>query len=318
MSKESRVKDMTNHKPLVVIVGPTAVGKTALSIRLAKKFHGEIVSGDSMQVYRGMDIGTAKIMQQEREGIPHHMIDIVNPDDSFSVADFQAEAKQVISSLHAQNKLPLLVGGTGLYVNAVMYNYHFTEAQGDPVFREEMEMYAQQYGKEALHNKLQKIDPASYQELHPNNVRRVVRALEVYHLTGKPLRGDEQTPLSSSYIPIVLGLTLERELLYARINERVDMMVENGLFKEVEQLYKMGYRHYQSMQAIGYKEIMSYFTGELTKEAAIDLLKRNSRRFAKRQLTWFRNKMSIHWFNMTDDREKREKEIEDFLAGKLL
>ncbi|UTR17113.1 tRNA (adenosine(37)-N6)-dimethylallyltransferase MiaA [Salipaludibacillus sp. LMS25] len=307
-----------NHKPLVVLVGPTAVGKTALSIRLAKRFHGEIVSGDSMQVYRGMDIGTAKITHQEMAGIPHHMLDIVNPDDPFSVADFQAEAKRAINSLHNQNKLPLLVGGTGLYVNAVMYNYHFSEAQGDPVFRDKMEIYAQEHGKDALHNKLQTIDPVSYRELHPNNMRRVIRALEVYHLTGKPLRSNENEPQSSSYSPIVIGLTMERELLYDRINERVDMMVETGLFEEVEQLYKAGYRHCQSMQAIGYKEIMAYYNGELTKEAAIDLLKRNSRRFAKRQLTWFRNKMTIHWFNMTDEREKREKEIEDFLAGKLL
>ncbi|SER58965.1 tRNA (adenosine(37)-N6)-dimethylallyltransferase MiaA [Salipaludibacillus aurantiacus] len=309
---------MTKKKPLVVIVGPTAVGKTDLSIRLAETFNGEIISGDSMQVYRGMDIGTAKITEKEMRGIPHHLVNIKKPDETFSVADFQNEAKNCIASIHKKRKVPFLVGGTGLYVNAVIYDYQFTDASEDPAFRSELEAFAEENGNEALHNRLKEVDPVSYRELHPNNRRRVIRALEVYRLTGKPLRERGTEQAASPYDTVVIGLTMDRELLYERINQRVDLMIEAGLIDEVRELAEKGYSRCQSMQAIGYKEIVQYIEGALSKADAIELLKKNSRRFAKRQLTWFRNKMAIDWFDMTEDREEKLKEIDHFLEGKLL
>lgn len=308
---------MTLMNPLIVIVGPTAVGKTALSISLAKAFNGEIISGDSMQVYRGMDVGTAKIKAEEMNDIPHHLIDILEPNEPFSVADFQTQAKKAIRSVQDKGKIPFLAGGTGLYVNAVMYDYQFSQTGGDEGFRAEMEAIAEKDGNEALHARLKKVDPVSFKELHPNNLRRVIRALEVFHMTGKPLREDHSQRVSASYDAVVIGLTMERTQLYERINRRVNLMVEDGLVEEVRKLYEAGYADCQSMQAIGYKEITAFLRGEATKEEAVELLKRNSRRFAKRQLTWFRNKMDIHWFEVTHDREEREEEIHKFLAGKL-
>ncbi|MDQ0253625.1 tRNA dimethylallyltransferase [Evansella vedderi] len=305
---------MTN---LVVIVGPTAVGKTETGITLAKNLNGEIISGDSMQVYRGMDIGTAKVTEEEMEGIPHYLIDIKDPLESFSVAEFQQRAKEYIQTIHDKNKLPLIVGGTGLYVNSVIYDYDFSKSEGDEAFREELENYANQYGNEALHEKLKEIDPVSYKELHPNNVRRVIRALEVFHLTGKTIGERPQQPVTSPYNTIIVGLTMEREKLYERINLRVDMMVKEGLIEEAERLYNQGIHDCQSVQAIGYKEIYEYLRGDVSKEEAIETLKRNSRRYAKRQLTWFRNKMDITWFDMTKDRKKKVREINHFVEGKL-
>ncbi|MFA9557998.1 tRNA (adenosine(37)-N6)-dimethylallyltransferase MiaA [Evansella sp. AB-rgal1] len=304
-------------KKLIVIVGPTAVGKTATGISLAKTFHGEVISGDSMQVYKGMDIGTAKVTKEEMDGVPHHLIDIRDPRESFSVADFQAQAKESIGEIHNRGKIPLIVGGTGLYINSVIYDYDFSSSEGDSDFREELEMYAKNYGNEALHEKLKMIDPISYGELHPNNVRRVIRALEVYHVTGKTIGDRPDQPETSPYDATVIGLTMEREKLYERIDLRVDRMIAEGLIEEAKHFYDQGIRNCQSVQAIGYKEIYAYFDGELTKEEAIELLKRNSRRYAKRQLTWFRNKMDITWFSMTTDQEKKLKEIHQFVEGKL-
>ncbi|PYZ93060.1 tRNA (adenosine(37)-N6)-dimethylallyltransferase MiaA [Salipaludibacillus keqinensis] len=304
---------MTKKKPLIVIVGPTAVGKTAASIQLAKHYNGEVISGDSMQVYREMDIGTAKITEEEMDGVPHHMINIKQPDEPFSVADFQSLAKKKIDSIHQQGKIPFIVGGTGLYVNAVIYDYHFSEVAEDSGYRERLDQFAEEHGNIALHQQLKSVDLQSYQELHPNNRRRVIRALEVYHVTGKPLRNQEEPEKSSPYDTTVIGLTMERELLYERINQRVDAMIEAGLIEEVKRLSEAGYDQCQSMQAIGYKEILAYVKGEVSEEEAISQLKQNSRRFAKRQLTWFRNKMQIEWFDMTVHREKRIKEIHQFL-----
>ncbi|WP_096189046.1 tRNA (adenosine(37)-N6)-dimethylallyltransferase MiaA [Evansella halocellulosilytica] len=304
-------------KKLIVLVGPTAVGKTATSISLAKAFHGEIISGDSMQVYRQMNIGTAKIKQDEMDDIPHHLIDIKDPTENFSVAEFQSKAKKLIDDIHDRNKLPFIVGGTGLYVNSVIYDYDFSSSDSDQTYRMDMENYANTYGEIALHEKLKRIDPDSYLEIHPNNVRRVIRALEVYHVTGKKFSEHNHQSKVSPYDVTVIGLTMERELLYERINKRVDHMIEEGLIEEAKLLYKNGVHHCQSVQAIGYKEIYDYIEGRLSKEDAIETLKQNSRRYAKRQLTWFRNKMNIEWFDMSTDREKKLKEIHEFIEGKL-
>ncbi|ADU30670.1 tRNA (adenosine(37)-N6)-dimethylallyltransferase MiaA [Evansella cellulosilytica] len=302
---------------LVVIVGPTAVGKTATGIALAKGFNGEIISGDSMQIYRGMDVGTAKITDEEMEDIPHYLIDIKDPKESFSVAEFQELAKGCIKKVQGKGKLPLIVGGTGLYVNAVIYDYDFSSSEGDSNFRNRLERFAQEHGNEALHEQLKHVDPQSFKELHPNNIRRIIRALEIFHVTGKTIHDRPQQPKQSPYNVVVVGLTMEREKLYSRINERVDNMVTGGLIEEAEALYKAGVVDCQSVQAIGYKEIYQYIEGNLSKEEAIDLLKRNSRRYAKRQLTWFRNKMDITWFDMTNEKEKKLQEIKQFIEGKL-
>ncbi|WP_280768891.1 tRNA (adenosine(37)-N6)-dimethylallyltransferase MiaA [Salipaludibacillus daqingensis] len=304
---------MKNNQPLIVIVGPTAVGKTATSISLAKQFNGEVISGDSMQVYQSMDVATAKVSKEEMEGIPHHLIDIKKPDESFSVADFQSLAKKSISSISEKGKMPFIVGGTGLYINSVIYDYNFSKATEDRLFRDRLNKFADEHGNDALHEQLKKTDPLSYKNLHPNNRRRVIRALEVHHVTGKPLSEQLTNEESPLYDTTIIGLTMDRKMLYDRINERVDQMIEQGLIHEVERLFEEGYGDCQSMQAIGYKEILEYVRGTVSLDAAISQLKQNSRRFAKRQLTWFRNKMDIEWFDMTTNREKKLKEIHTFL-----
>ncbi len=301
---------------LLVIVGPTAVGKTELSIQIAKRFNGEVVSGDSMQIYRGLDIGTAKIAKDEMQGIPHHMIDIKDPDESFSASEFQNEARAAIADIHRRNKLPILVGGTGLYVHAITHDYQFTNTGANEAFRNEMEAFAGRYGNKALHEKLKHRDPESYRSIHPNNRRRVIRALEVLEQTGKPFSHFQSKSKTLIYEAIFIGLTMEREVLYARINQRVDQMIEKGLLAEAYQLYKKN-KHSQAAQAIGYKELFLYFDGTLSKEEAISLLKRNSRRYAKRQFTWFKNKMNITWFDMTENQSKKKQEIMKYVAGKL-
>lgn len=286
---------------LVVIVGPTAVGKSKLGVELAKNLLGEIISGDSMQIYKGMDIGTAKVTNAEMEGIPHHLIDIKDPTESFSAAEFQELVKPLITAINQKGKLPIIVGGTGLYISSILYDYKFSSVTADLAYRESLEKFVSKYGVEALHEKLKDIDPISYRTIHPNNYRRVIRALEVYQLTKKTIHEslDEQL-ISSPYNVVVIGLTMERDQLYLRINQRVDQMVSNGLIEEAQNIYNRGIRNFQSVQAIGYKEIFEYIEGHVTKEEAIELLKRNSRRYAKRQLTWFRNKMELSWYDMTN------------------
>ncbi|WP_318504313.1 tRNA (adenosine(37)-N6)-dimethylallyltransferase MiaA [Bacillus sp. T3] len=311
---------MINKQKLVVIIGPTAVGKTKLSIELAKQYNGEIISGDSMQIYRGMDIGTAKIRQEEMEGIPHHLIDIRNPDQDFSAAEFQELVREKIAEIALRNKLPIIVGGTGLYIQAAIYDYHFSEAPSNPDYRKNLEKRAEKEGNQVLHDELVRIDPQSASEIHPNNVRRVIRALEIFHCTGKT---KEETQANQSpellYDTALIGLTMERDQLYERINRRVDIMVEEGLLEEVQSLYNRGLRECQSIQAIGYKEIYQYLDGHISLLDAIDMLKQNSRRYAKRQLTWFRNKMSVKWFDMGDSLsvEKKITEISAYIEGKL-
>ena len=305
---------------LLVIIGPTAVGKTKLSIELAKRFNGEIISGDSMQVYKGMDIGTAKIKKQEMEGVPHYLLDIKEPDEPFSAAEFQKRANTCIEDIQNRGKLPIIVGGTGLYIQSVIYDYHFSEAPSDPLYREKLEKQVKEEGIEPVFDQLRSVDPESAKRIHPNNVRRVIRALEIFHCTGKTMSEQmNQQPTEMKYDTCIIGLTMDRDQLYQRIDQRVDGMVEEGLFDEVQSFYDRGLRDCQSIQAIGYKEIYDYFEDRASIDEAIDSLKQNSRRYAKRQLTWFRNKMDVIWFNMTDIEgfTKKINEISGFVAGKL-
>lgn len=309
-----------NKEKLLVLIGPTAVGKTKLSIELAKKFNGEIISGDSMQIYRGMDIGTAKIEPDEMEGIPHHLLDIRNPDESFSVAEFQELVRAKISDIHSRGKLPMLVGGTGLYIQSVIYDYQFSDAFSDEAFRSSLEEKAQQNGNEYVHELLRQVDPESAERIHPNNLRRVIRAVEVFHITGKTMSEyQEEQEKELLYNVVLVGLTMDREKLYERINLRVDLMMNAGLIEEVKKLHEQGIRDVQSIQAIGYKEIYEYLDGKIELQEAIEKLKQNSRRYAKRQLTWFRNKMDVKWFDMTlnDSVSKKMVEISSFVEGKL-
>lgn len=314
---------LTIKEKVVVLIGPTAVGKTNLSIELAKKYNGEIISGDSMQIYKGMDIATAKISPEEMQGVPHHLIDIVEPDESFSVAQFQELVRKKITEITARGKLPFIVGGTGLYIQAVLYDYQFQETASDQAFRMKLEEMAQREGSLRIHDRLKEIDPEAAAAIHHHNVRRVIRALEVFHVTGKKMseiqKEQKQEPL---YDTALIGLTMDREILYERINKRVDQMLENGLLEEVEHFYHQGIRDCQSIQAIGYKEIYKYYDGLLSLHESIEELKQNSRRYAKRQLTWFRNKMDVQWYDMTEtvktnDITKKIQEISSYLEGML-
>ncbi|WP_132005371.1 tRNA (adenosine(37)-N6)-dimethylallyltransferase MiaA [Mesobacillus foraminis] len=312
---------MERKEKLLVLIGPTAVGKTKLSIELAKQFNGEIISGDSMQIYKGMDIGTAKVTPEEMEGIPHHLIDIKFPEEPFSAAEFQELVRMKITEISKRGKLPMIVGGTGLYIQSVIYDYQFTEAASDSEFRKALEETAAEGGSEKLHAQLRKVDPESAERIHPNNVRRVIRALEVYHCTGKTMTEYqlEQVP-ELLYDTCIIGLTMERALLYDRINHRVDLMMEQGLLEEVASLHQKGIRNCQSIQAIGYKELYDYLDGKVDLDVAVENLKQNSRRYAKRQLTWFRNKMNVEWFEMMPEKkvyEKKFAEISSFIEGKL-
>lgn len=273
-----------------------------------------------MQIYKGMDIGTAKITLEEMEGIPHHLIDIKEPAESFSTAEFQELVRREIDEISSRGKIPMIVGGTGLYIQSVIFDYHFTDTPSDPAFRRSLEEQAAENGQEFLHEKLQDADPESASKIHPNNVRRVIRALEIIHCTGKSA-GELQVNQSPEllYDTALIGLTMDREMLYSRINFRVDLMMEQGLLEEVKCFYENGLRDSQSIQAIGYKELYEYMDGLVSLEQAIENLKQNSRRYAKRQLTWFRNKMNVEWFDMSEskDAEKKFAEISKFIEGKL-
>lgn len=306
---------------MISIIGPTAVGKTELSLQIAKRFNGEIISGDSMQIYKGMDIGTAKIKPSEMQGVPHHLINLKEPWESFSAAEYQKIVRGKIQEVHSRGNLPILVGGTGLYIQSVLYDYQFSDAPADISFRERMEEKAQSGEALNLYNQLKAIDPEAADKIHPNNHRRVIRALEIFHCTGKTMteyqKNQQSIPL---YGDILIGLTMDRETLYQRINQRVDLMIAEGLVQEVSDLMNKGLSaEHQSMKAIGYKEIANYLEDRTSYEDAVTLLKKNSRHYAKRQLTWFRNKMNAEWFDLTDKREhwKKIAEIIDFIAGKL-
>lgn len=276
---------------ILVLAGATAVGKTALSIELAKKLNGEIVSTDSMQIYKYMDIGSAKITPSEMDGIKHHMIDVTTPDKPFSVVDFKNLAQPIMDDLLSNDKLPILTGGTGLYINSLTCNMNFTDATNDEEYRKELEALAEEKGDIYVHNMLKDIDPISYESIHPNNRKRVIRALEVYKATNKPFSsfnaGDDF--YKSKYDIYYYVLNMDREKLYERINRRVDIMFENGLLNECIKLKENGYNSsMQAMQGIGYKEVLLYLEGSITLEEAIEMIKQGSRNYAKRQLTWFR------------------------------
>jgi len=294
---------VSNKPNLLALVGPTAVGKTKLSLTIAQRYGCEIISGDSMQVYRGMDIGTAKATPEERALVPHHMIDIHDPSHPYSVAEFQERAKTLIAEIHDRGKLPFIVGGTGLYVESVCYEFQFSDAGQDESFRKEMDEFAETHGDAALHAKLEEVDPPSAARLHPNDRRRIIRALEVHRLTGKPLSAHlARQARTSPYNLCLIGLTMDREKLYRRIEERIDLMMEQGLLEEVRGLLEGGCpADAISMQGLGYKEIAAHLRGELSYDEAVSLLKRDTRRFAKRQLSWFRHMRDIQWVDVTDD-----------------
>lgn len=301
------------REDLLVICGPTAVGKTALSLELAREFRGEILSGDSMQVYRRMDIGTAKATVEERRRVPHHLIDLVEPDSPFSVDEFQRLARQTITAIQSRGHLPMLVGGTGLYIQAVTHGYSLRGVKEDPDFRRSMEQFAEERGNEALHRRLAAVDPEAAQRLHPNDRRRMIRALEIHRATGRPL-SEVQQQGDSPYRVCWIGLTMPRDLLYDRVNHRVDAMMEQGLLEEVKALREGGVpRDAVSMQALGYKELWMALEGEVTLAEAVEMVKRRTRKFAKRQLSWFSRLKEIHWFDCT--REGSAQEIRSLVAG---
>lgn len=296
-------------KPLIVLTGPTAVGKTSLSIALAKAVNGEIISADSMQVYQKMDIGSAKIRPEEMDGVKHYLVDVLDPKEDFHIVKFQQMAKTAMEKIYAKGKIPILVGGTGFYIQAVTKDIDFTQARQEDSYRKDLELLAEEKGSEYLHEMLKKVDPKSAEAIHAHNVKRVIRALEFYHQNGTPIsaHNEEQKQNESPYALAYFVLNMPRELLYQRIDLRVDQMLEEGLLEEVKALQKEGcHRGMVSMQGLGYKEILAYLEGEYPLEEAVRILKRDTRHFAKRQLTWFRRESEVVWvdkdsFNYEED-----------------
>lgn len=287
-------------KPMIILTGPTAVGKSALSVELAKQINGAIISADSMQVYRHMDIGSAKITPGEMQGITHYMIDELEPDEEFHVVRFVTMAKEYLNKIYADGKIPIIAGGTGFYIQALLYDIDFTKQQCDETYREKLEALAKERGAEYLHGMLRKVDPASAEAIHANNIKRVIRALEFYHLSGEKISEHNETERQkqSPYNFAYFVLTDERAKLYDHIDRRVDAMVEAGLVDEVKNLKAMGCsRKMVSMQGLGYKEILAYLDGEYTLEEAIYIIKRETRHFAKRQLTWFKRERDVIWLD---------------------
>lgn len=299
-------------KPLIVIAGPTACGKTDLSINLAEKIGGEIISGDSMQVYKLMDIGTAKPTAEETRGIPHFLIDELYPDEEYNVMIFQKKAKEYMKEIYDRGHIPIIVGGTGFYINALVYDNDFTEEESSSI-RDELYIIAETEGKEKLHDMLADIDVEYAKSIHPNNVKRVARAIEYYRLTGEKMSEHNKSAKEkeSPYNTAFFVLNMDRQKLYERIDMRVDIMMENGLENEVRKLIDMGYSpELVSMQGLGYKEFIPYFNGEISLEKAVDDIKKYTRHFAKRQLTWFRRQTEGIWIDMTDgDKEKALSQI---------
>lgn len=296
MIRMQRLGGYMKKQPLVVLTGPTAVGKTELSISLAKQINGEIISADSMQVYTKMDIGTAKIKKEEMDGVKHYLIDVLDPSEDFNVVRFQMMAKQAMEEIYAKRKIPIVVGGTGFYIQALLNDINFDDNDADTSYREELEALVNEKGAEYLHNMLREVDEKSAEAIHMNNSKRVIRALEFYHQTGKKMseHNEEESKKESAYNSAYFVLNCDRELLYNRINKRIDLMMEEGLLEEVQALKEEGYsRDLVSMQGLGYKEILAYFEGEISLDEAIYILKRDTRHFAKRQLTWFRREKEV-------------------------
>ncbi|MCM1087840.1 MAG: tRNA (adenosine(37)-N6)-dimethylallyltransferase MiaA [Muribaculaceae bacterium] len=303
---------MCEKKPLIIITGPTAVGKSALSIALAKEIGGEIISADSMQVYRHMDIGSAKITPAQMEGIPHHLLDILEPEEEFHVVKFQTLAKEALGQIDRAGRIPIVVGGTGFYIQSVLYDIDFTETKEDTAFREGLEAFARKEGAHALFERLRSIDPKSCEIIHEHNIKRVIRAIEFYEKTGTPIseHNEKQREKISPYKYAYFVLTDERARLYERIDRRVDEMLKDGLVDEVMRLKDRGCtRDMVSMQGLGYKEILEYLDGDSTLEDAIYRMKRDTRHFAKRQLTWFRRERDVLWVDRQNFRQESGQDI---------
>ena len=305
-------------KPLIILTGPTAVGKTKLSIKLARAVNGEIISADSMQIYRYMDIGSAKIRPEEMEEIPHHLVDCLDPDEEFNVVRFQKMAKEAMEDIYARNRIPLLVGGTGFYIQAVTGDIDFIECGEDNSYRKELEKKAKEQGAKVLHRMLSEVDPESALAIHANNTKRVIRALEYYQQTGEPisLHNQQQRQKESPYNLAYFVLNDERSRLYKRIDARIDEMLREGLVDEVKHLQQMGYhKGMVSMQGLGYKEILSYLDGTWSLEEAVYILKRDTRHFAKRQITWFKRERNVEWFHKPDYDYDENKILEGMLQS---
>ena len=308
---------MTEKRPMVILTGPTAVGKTALSIEMAKKINGSIISADSMQVYRHMDIGSAKVMPEEMGGVRHYLIDEFDPDEEFHVVKFVERAKEHLEEIYAEGKIPIIAGGTGFYIQALLYNIDFTEQECDEAYRTGLEQLATEKGAGYLHDMLREVDPASADAIHANNIKRVIRALEFYHLSGKRIseHNEKEREKNSPYNFAYFVLTDDRAHLYQNIDKRVDFMIEQGLVGEVQKLKDMGFhRDMVSMQGLGYKEILDYLDGKTTLEEAVYIIKRETRHFAKRQLTWFRRERDVIWFDKQTYNYQDEKILNDMIA----
>ncbi|WP_300348870.1 tRNA (adenosine(37)-N6)-dimethylallyltransferase MiaA [Clostridium sp.] len=307
------------NNDLLIIAGPTAVGKSDLSVDLAKKLNGEIISVDSMQIYKHMDIGSAKISKEEMGGIPHYLIDFVDPEKEFSVAEFKELATEKIKDIQMRGKLPILVGGTGLYINSIICDMNFAESDKDEEYREELDKIAEEYGNEYLHEMLKEIDPESYESIHFNNRKRVIRALETYKLTGKPFSSfkAKNSIYKTSYNIYYYVLNMDRAKLYERINKRVDLMFNKGLLEEVKSLKKMGLTDdMQSMKGIGYKEVLYYLDGKISLSQCEEMIKQGSRNYAKRQLTWFRKDPRAIFINK--DEFSSEEEISNKIVNDII
>lgn len=309
-----------DRKPLIILAGPTAVGKTSLSIRLAKETGGEIISADSMQVYRHMDIGSAKITKEEMEGVPHYLVDVLEPEEEFNVVRFQQMAKEAAERIWEKGKIPLVVGGTGFYIQALLYDIDFTENDGDESYRRQLEQKASdEEGASELYEMLKAVDLKAAQEIHPRNIKRIVRALEFYHQTGKKIseHNETQRQKSSPYNYAYFVLTDERGRLYERIDRRVDLMMEQGLLDEVRYLKKRGVRKDSTaMQGLGYKELYAYLDGEYPLDEAVRIIKRDTRHFAKRQLTWFKRERDVIWADKSVIGQDEQK-LADYMLGYL-
>lgn len=286
--------------PLIIIAGPTASGKTGLSVKLAEQIKGSVISADSMQVYRYMDVGSAKIRPEEMKGIPHYLIDELMPEEEFNIVLFQQLAKKYMAEIYASGRIPILTGGTGFYIQSVLYNIDFSEESASDHIRKELEDFAERKGAQALHQRLSEVDETSAKSIHPNNRKRIIRALEFYRQNGYPIseHNEKERQKASPYQSAYFVLTDDRKLLYEQIDRRVDLMLENGLLAEVKALQEMGcHRRMISMQGLGYKELLAYLEGEISLEEAVYQIKRDTRHFAKRQLTWFKREKDVIWLD---------------------
>ena len=306
-------------KPLVIITGPTAVGKTALSIELCKRIGGSVISADSMQVYKGMDIGTAKIKPEEMEGIPHYLIDEYEPDHEFNVAEFKEKALEYANTIYSQGRIPVIVGGTGFYIQALLYDVDFSLGEEDKGYRQQLSDIAREKGNDHLHEMLREVDPEAAEAIHSNNVKRVIRALEYHHLTGELIseHNMKERAKKSPYNFLYFVLNDVRKLLYERIDKRIDLMIEQGLVDEVTGLKEKGFtKDHVSMKGLGYKEILAYLEGECSLDEAIYILKRDTRHFAKRQLTWFKRERDVCWVQK-EDFDHDDRKILEFMLDRL-